>query len=379
MSVRVGLLIVGAAGGNGRAIAQAVRTLRESSAAPSYGISSLPIFEQGHFPAAADIVVAGWDVRDLDASRLEEGFTAPGLWASADTSIGDEGQGRSWATVRDGRDLVSADVMDFATRLDLERLIVLNMSSPTRRLSRPLTEWTEAEVLSAASTEIPSAVPYALGALQAGASFVDFTPSETLEWPPLWEIAADRGVQVAGRDGSTGQTFLKALIGSALEMRGLRVASWYSTNILGNRDGAVLMLPGVDITKQADKAHALRHMTDVDGTGHLVDIRYVEELGDYKEAWDSIIARDFLGNQVELRLNWKALDSPLASQLALDLARLIAAGHGSKRGLRRDLAIFFKHPVGGVVPRSPMEHLNELIAENADLLIPGAARHDLPW
>ncbi|AOY74404.1 myo-inositol-1-phosphate synthase (plasmid) [Arthrobacter sp. ZXY-2] len=376
---RVGLLLIGASGGNGLAITQAVERLRGIDSAVEYGITSLPIFEPEHFPEAEDIIVGGWDVRNLDVDRLEEGRAAPGLWSGADTAIGDEIAGREWQDVREARDWVAEEIADFAMRYNVNRTIVLNMSSPARRLRRPLAEWSEQEVLEAGPAEMPSAVPYALGALHAGASFIDFTPSETLEWPLLWQRAIEKDAQVAGRDGSTGQTFLKALIGSALEMRGLRVASWYSTNILGNRDGAVLTLPGVDVTKQADKAHALRHMTKLETSGHQVDIRYLEELGDYKEAWDSVLCRDFLGNQVELRLNWKALDSPLAAQLALDVIRMIASGHGRKRGLRRDLAIFFKHPVGGVVPRSPMEHLNELIEANTELLRVGANRDDLPW
>jgi len=325
-------------------------------------------------------MVAGWDVRNADGQNLQAGKVTTGLWAEADTALGDEALGSpTWRSIDEAADHVADQIREFKRRHSLQRVIVLNMSSPARRLGRPLADWSESEVLKASPAELPSAIAYALGALRAAASFVDFTPSETLEWSALWRMAEHAGVQLAGRDGSTGQTFLKALIASALEMRGLHIASWYSTNILGNRDGAVLMLPGVDVTKQADKAHAIESMTGIARGEHLVDIRYVAELGDFKEAWDSIVARDFLGNRVELRLNWKAEDSPLAAQLALDLARMVAAGFGHHIGLRRDLAIYFKHPIGNVVPRSPMEHLNELLAANGYLLRDGATRQDLPW
>jgi len=378
-SNRVGLLIIGFAGSNGSAISAALEALRTASGAVDFGVSSLPIFNAENFPSAQDIVLAGWDVRNTTSEVLSPGQVTVGLWGATDTALGDESESQAWSKVATAADHIASQIGDFIRDNDLRSTIVLNMSSPARRLERPLVDWTEEDVLAAPPTEIPSAIAYALGALQAGASFVDFTPSETLEWPPLWQIAEATGLQLAGRDGSTGQTFLKALIAAALEMRGLHVTSWYSTNILGNRDGAVLMLPGVDVTKQSDKAHAIENMTGVLKGDHIVDIRYVAELGDYKEAWDSVIARDFLGHQVELRINWRAEDSPLAAQLALDLVRMVASGDGHHAGIRRDLAMFFKHPVGGVTPRSPMEHFNELLEANDHLLRKGATRADLPW
>lgn len=376
---RVGLLVIGLAGGNGSALSAALAQLRESSRPVDYGISSLPIFRTDCFPDAADIVLGGWDVRHAEGDSLLPNSVARGLWGSVDTELGDERDGTPWPNVQAAADHIERQIQDFKRSQHLSNVIVLNMSSPARRLVRPLVEWSEQDVLATSPHGMPSAVPYAIGALRAGASFIDFTPSETLEWVPLWQMAFDRGLQLAGRDGSTGQTFLKSLIAAALEMRGLHVASWYSTNILGNRDGAVLMIPGVDVTKQADKAHAIESMTDLAKGEHLIDIRYVAELGDFKEAWDSVVAHDFLGNQIELRINWKAEDSPLAAQLALDLVRMVAAGNGHHAGLRRDLALFFKHPVGGVVPRSPMEHFNELLAANEYLLKEGADRSDLRW
>jgi myo-inositol-1-phosphate synthase len=376
---RIGLLIVGLSGNNGVAISRALEHLSAVNEDVDYGISSLKIFDPKHFPNANQIVLAGWDVRGVNSVLLRPGLVTQGLWGATDTSLGDETSGVGWESISTAASHIAGQIREFKEALAVNQVIVMSMSSPPRRLNRPIAEWTEPEVLSATPNQLPSAFAYALGAIQAKASFIDFTPSETLEWSPLWNMARDTGTQLAGRDGSTGQTFLKSLVASALEMRGLHVASWYSTNILGNRDGAVLMLPGVDATKQADKAHAVESITGMRKGEHLIDIRYVAELGDYKESWDSVVARDFLGNSVELRINWKAEDSPLAAQLALDLVRMLASGAGYHRGRRDDLAIFFKHPIGGVTPRSPMQHLNELISSNEFLLRPDTTRADLTW
>lgn len=374
---RVGLLLIGLNGANGTAISGAVSSLKNDSKI-NFGISSLPIFDQSHFPLTSDFVLSGWDVRGATNDRLVPGEAARGIWSSADSALGDEDKVVEWTQARDVIATLVAQILEFQELNSLNHITVVNLSSPPRRMRRPLAEASVEDILSGDPGVIPSSVLYAWAAIEAGCNYVDFTPSETLEWPHLHKLAIDHAVQTAGRDASTGQTFLKLLISAALQMRGLPVVSWYSTNILGNRDGAVLVLPGVDETKQADKAYGLSSITGLSAPNHQVDIRYFPELGDYKEAWDSVLSRDFLGNDVEIRINWKAKDSPIAAQLCLDLVRFVAAGSGEAVGLRKDLALYFKHPMGAI-PRSPMKQFDQLIEANPQLLKVGASRLDLPW
>ncbi|MHD0307231.1 inositol-3-phosphate synthase, partial [Rhodococcus erythropolis] len=213
----------------------------------------------------------------------------------------------------------------------------------------------------------------------ASSTSVPATPSATLEADGLQKIATQFSAQYAGRDGSTGQTYLKLTIGGALAARGITIENWYSTNILGNRDGQVLEIPGVDVTKMHDKAIGLNSMTALTGNAHRIDIRHMPALDDLKEAWDSVLFRDIFGNSGELQIRWKALDTPLAVQSLLDLLRVFLSSisnHGP--GIREDLGFFFKHPIGAQA-RTPEFLLSELLAANNHLLLPGMSRHDLNW
>lgn len=379
--MRSALLIIGSAGSNGRLLRQ---VLAEYSADPSqerYGLTSLPIFDEDQLIRAGDIVVAGWDVRDPDRSAgLQEGMTTLGLTSRRnDTFNGDEVEGREWRKVIDGADLIAGEIKDFLREKGCKKALVVNLASPTRRVAVNSSRPGAGELLLAGASDVPSAYSYMFGALQAGAHFVDFTPSPTLEAEGLSQLATEAGVQVAGRDGSTGQTYLKLTIASALTTRGIHIENWYSTNILGNRDGKVLEIPGVDLTKMHDKEFGLNSMVGLTSDEHRVDIRHMPSLGDVKEAWDSVLFKDIFGNVGELQIRWKALDTPLAVQSLLDLTRLfLSSTEYHSNGLRSDLAFFFKHPINAQ-PRSPEYLFSELLSLNSNLLIPDHGRSDLLW
>jgi len=370
--VKTALLISGLLGANGRHVAQALQMFREAPQIERYGVSSSGWFDERMLPRATDIVLAGWDVRDCSATQLSESSAARGIMTNVDTQLGDEdGQLHNGTLVGDLVDEIHHQVAQFMQETRAARLVLLNCTTPARRIHPEIARLSLEEILLASADEVPSSLVYALACAKAQGIYVDFTPSQTLEFASIEQSAQLWNSQFAGRDGSTGQTYLKMLVAAALELRGLHVRSWYSTNILGNRDGEALVLPGVGETKMADKAWGLDELSGLNPSAHQVDIRYVPQLGDVKEAWDSVTLEGFMGNDAELRINWRASDSPVAAQSILDLTRIASASHGlHPSGLRRDLAFFFKRPQG-MQAMSPIGYFHQMTASNQQLLVDG--------
>lgn len=200
--------------------------------------------------------------------------------------------------------------------------------------------------------EISPSQIYAWAALDAGYPVVNCTPNLVLEVPAIVALAEERGVPIAGSDLKSGQTFLKTVIAAGLAKRLLGVRGWYSTNILGNRDGLVLSEPENFRAKEISKGGVLSDILDArkhpDLYGdlvHQVHINYFPPKGDNKEAWDAIQLFGWLGYDMELKVNFQCRDSILAAPLVLDLALFInlAARRGAK-GVQSWLSGYFKSP-----------------------------------
>jgi myo-inositol-1-phosphate synthase len=209
---------------------------------------------------------------------------------------------------------------------------------------------------------------YTIAAVRSGIALVNFTPN-AVELPFLIREAESRGVPVAGRDGKTGQTYLKVVLASALKARSLTVDGWYSLNILGNEDGRNLMEPERAAGKVANKTDLLN---DILGypvgerygrSTHTVRIDYYPPRGDAKEAWDVVDFRGIFGLPMTLRLNLQGRDSILAAPLVLDLARWMAAVQSAGiGGAVPELGFYFKKPVG---PNPPVRFEEQLAALTA--------------
>jgi myo-inositol-1-phosphate synthase len=287
-------------------------------------------------------LLAKLDPGNLAVPRFDPVVTA------LDFDAGRSGRLPARATVRDGVKLVASDIEAFKANPGCDRPVVLYLGSPARPASPPLADVTSwSELLARPADEVPAGVIYAAAAVEAGADFVDFTPSESLVCPALWSRSAAAGLQLAGRDGSTGETMLKAAVATMLSLRGLRLRSWYSSNHLGNRDGLVLSDPDFSWLKIADKKRGLAELTGSNDFDHVVSIDFVRSKGDRKEAFASVVAEDIFGSEVNLRLNWQAWDSALAVPMLLDLVRLVAIGQRlGLAGVQPQLGYFFKAPLG---------------------------------
>jgi myo-inositol-1-phosphate synthase len=152
-------------------------------------------------------------------------------------------------------------------------------------------------------------------------------------------------VPIAGEDGKTGQTMLKTVLAPAFVIRQLHIDGWYSTNILGNNDGLVLDDPGSNKTKVVSKSKVLDDILGYSIANHQVHIDYYRPRGDAKEAWDSIDLVGFLGERMQLKVDFLCKDSILAAPIVFDLVRLLdLAKRHKERGIQRQMSVFFKAP-----------------------------------
>ncbi len=198
----------------------------------------------------------------------------------------------------------------------------------------------------------PSMV-YAYAALRAGVPFANGAPNLTVDIPALEELAKDRGVPIAGKDFKTGQTLMKTIIAPGLKARMLGVRGWFSTNILGNRDGEVLDDPESFKTKEESKLGVLEHILQppmypelYGDLYHKVRINYYPPRGDNKEGWDNIDIFGWLGYPMQIKIDFLCRDSILAAPLVLDIALFLdLAARAKWRGIQEWMSFFFKSPM----------------------------------
>ena len=193
---------------------------------------------------------------------------------------------------------------------------------------------------------------YAYAALMEGVPFANGAPNLTVDIPALEKLARDRGVPVCGKDFKTGQTLVKTVIGPMLKARMLGMDGWFSTNILGNRDGEVLDEPENFRTKEESKLGVLEYILQPEmypelysDAYHKVRINYYPPRGDNKEGWDNIDLFGWLGKRMQLKVNFLCSDSILAAPLALDLALFMdLAQRSGLAGIQEWLSFYFKSP-----------------------------------
>ena len=193
---------------------------------------------------------------------------------------------------------------------------------------------------------------YAYAALMEGVPFANGAPNLTVDIPALAKLARDRGVPVCGKDFKTGQTLVKTVIGPMLKARMLGMDGWFSTNILGNRDGEVLDEPENFRTKEESKLGVLEYILQPEmypelysDAYHKVRINYYPPRGDNKEGWDNIDLFGWLGKRMQLKVNFLCSDSILAAPLVLDLVLFMdLAQRAGMAGIQEWLSFYFKSP-----------------------------------
>ncbi|MFD5265077.1 inositol-3-phosphate synthase [Streptomyces sp. NPDC058335] len=354
---RVGVWLIGARGSVATTVVAGCAALTAGLRPPTGLVTETPAFADSGLPALSSLVFGGHDTLDCPLPKRAEqlaagGVLPPGLPAAVGAELAAADReirpgGPLPGDTRDEEELISAfvtDLRDFVRRHGLARAVVVNVASTEPAPAGPA---------------LPASSLYAAAALRAGCPYANFTPSTGLHHPGLAGLAASSGLPHAGRDGKTGQTLLRSVLGPMFAQRALAVRAWSGTNLLGGGDGAALADPAAAAAKNAGKERVLADTlgTVPEGQVHIDD---VPALGDWKTAWDHIAFDGFLGTRMVLQTIWQGCDSALAAPLVLDLARLLARTH--ERGLsgpRPELAFFFKDPVGDA-PASLAEQYAEL-------------------
>ena len=194
---------------------------------------------------------------------------------------------------------------------------------------------------------------YAYAALTEGAPFIMGAPNTTVDIPAMWELAEKTHMPIAGKDFKTGQTLVKSGFAPIIKVRNLGLSGWFSTNILGNRDGLVLDEPANFHTKEVSKLSTLETICKAEDQPdlygniyHKVRINYYPPRNDNKEGWDNIDIFGWMGYPMQIKINFLCRDSILAAPLLLDLTLLSdLAARAGRYGTQRFLSFFLKSPM----------------------------------
>ncbi len=203
------------------------------------------------------------------------------------------------------------------------------------------------------SPAIAPSMIYAYAAIKSDVPFANGAPNLTVDVPALTQLASDEGVPIGGKDFKTGQTWIKTILAPGLKARMLGLAGWFSSNILGNRDGEVLDDPGSFKTKEESKLSVLDYILQPElypelygNFYHKVRINYYPPRGDNKEGWDNIDIFGWLGYPMQIKVDFLCRDSILAAPLVLDLALFYdLAQRANFKGIQEWLSFYFKSPM----------------------------------
>jgi len=376
---KIGMWLIGAKGGVATTAITGLANLARRRIDPVGLVTALAPFTRLDLVDFPDIVVGGHDIRpggladearrmwtdsraimpDLleaaaDCFAATDARLRPGTVVAAGDKIRELADPTLVARVETPRQAVErvrSDIEAFAAAERLRHVVVVNVASTEPPTTRPIPrDYADVAPLldDPAACPLPASSLYALAAFEAGASYINFTPS-TGATPALFQgLARDRQFAHAGCDGKTGETLLKSVLAPMFAARHLEVMSWVGHNIFGNMDGKVLDDPRNKAAKVRSKDHLLAAILGYPPQTH-VSIEYIASLGDWKTAWDHIHFRGFLGTPMTMQFTWQGCDSILAAPLVLDLVRLVERAHrAGATGPLDWLACFFKSPIGVV-------------------------------
>lgn len=383
--MRTGVWLLGARGSVAVTSVLGALAVRAGLAEPTGCVLETPGLRSDALPGIGELVFGGHDISSISlekkaAALAEAGIVPAPLAAAVRDALSEVERDVRPLPVGDTQaevaDAIGADLDRFRRRHRLERVVVINVSS-TEPAPPPHPAHADLDALRAAldgpEPVLPPSALAAYAALSAGCPYVDFTPSTGARLPALETLAEREGLPYGGHDGKTGETLVKSVLAPMFALRNLKVRSWSGTNLLGGGDGANLADPAANAAKSASKQRVLGETLGYVPQGDT-RIDFVEDLDDFKTAWDLISFEGFLGTRMRMEFTWHGCDSALAAPLILDLARLTAAAHRAGRtGPLTELAFFFKDPLGKV-PHGLAEQWQALRAAVDALGSPGEGR-----
>lgn len=375
---RIGLWLIGAAGGVGSTVALGVAALARKRAPTTGLVTELGEFDSLDLVNPGALVVGGHEIRSqrlIDAVREMHAdsrvFSAELMVRCAPALrrmqrnirpgivMGMAADSRGWADRRCIRrvatpaaavNAVRNDLVAFRLRHRLDYGVVVNVASseppPALHAAHEDPAAFRRTLSRKSSTVFPSSALYALGAFEAGCGYINFTASTGSRLPTVESVGMRRGSLFMGRDGKTGETLLKSVLAPMFARRHLKLLSWVGHNMLGNRDGANLSRPEIKNAKIRSKERLLSEIVGYLPHMHT-SIEFVPSLADWKIASDHVQFQGFLDTRMNLQFTWTGCDSLLAAPLVIDLVRLTTLEWRRGRSGRMDhLACFFKDPDG---------------------------------
>jgi myo-inositol-1-phosphate synthase len=322
-----------------------------------------------------DLVFAGWDIRSDDCYQVSvhggvletqlldkvrpflEGIRPmPAVFDKFYVKRLDGKHVKQGPNKLDLAQQVMADIRDFQKRSGVSRTVMVWCGSTEIFLQPDEVHQTLEKFECGLKENHPGIAPsmiYAYAALKLGIPFANGAPNLTADIPALSDLARQNSVPICGKDFKTGQTLMKTIIAPGLKARLIGLAGWYSTNILGNRDGEVLDDPESFKTKEESKLSVLEHILQPDlypdlyeGFHHVVRINYYPPRGDNKEGWDNIDIFGWLGYPMQIKIDFLCRDSILAAPIVLDLVLFLdLAQRAGMRGIQEWLSFYFKSPM----------------------------------
>ena len=314
------------------------------------------LFDENCYEAAKTAGVLDKDLLDLIKPELEQIRPWPAVFDRRYVKRLDGPNVKKGKNKRELADQVRADIQRFKADNRLSRLVMVWCGSTEVFLTEsPVHASVEAfeKGLEASDDNIPSSMIYAYAAIKEGIPYANAAPNLSADIPALIQLAQQTGSPMCGKDLKTGQTLIKTIIAPGLKSRLIGVEGWYSTNILGNRDGEVLDDPESFKTKEESKKSVLDYILQpnlypdlYENLCHVVRINYYPPRGDNKEGWDNIDIFGWLGYKMQLKINFLCRDSILAAPIVLDSALFLdLAKRAGMRGIQEWLSFYYKSPM----------------------------------
>ncbi|MBN2578278.1 MAG: inositol-3-phosphate synthase [Pirellulales bacterium] len=372
---RIGIWLIGAKGGVGGTALLGLTALQKGLIDKAGLVSELRQFTAANLADWGRFVVAGHEIRRIPLAEAVERFTAENRMIDPKLVAACRGEleqidrrirpgtirnvGQAIAALADAdlpqekspREIIARLRGDFQAFLDAEKLdhlIVVNVASTEPPAPNPPPpSWSELDAaFDDPQSTLPASTLYAIAALGAGYSYVNFTPSLGSAPAAVDELARRSDTRHYGCDGKTGETLMKSVLAPMFARRNLQVLSWVGHNIFGNMDARVLDDPANKQSKVVSKDRLVREILGY-APKTIVSLENLPDLGDWKTAWDHIHFQGFLGLPMTLQFIWHGSDSILAAPLVLDLIRFTELAHRRRHvGPMPFLASFFKSPYG---------------------------------
>jgi len=279
------------------------------------------------------------------------------------------------ATKMELAEMLRQDIRDFKAEKNCDRLVMVWCGSTEIYIVESEVHQTIAsleEGMRNNDENIPASMLYAYAAIMEGVPYANGAPNLSADIPALIELAKQQNVPICGKDFKTGQTLMKTILAPGLKTRSLGIAGWFSTNILGNRDGEVLDDPASFKTKEMSKLSVLDSILEPEKNPdlykdlyHKVRINYYPPHGDNKEGWDNIDIFGWLGYKMQIKVDFLCKDSILAAPLVLDLAIFLdLASRANMGGIQEWLSFYFKAPQ---TPNKEMQPLHDIFKQEMKL------------